>query len=100
MQIIAVIAAAFAATYASMAYMQCASTYSQEQPIPLVFRWRTYVPLRVNLVCCLAWYASLLLLSFALPTWLGLTVYFAAAITPLELMRRRHNHRVGKHCSP
>ncbi|MFF3325754.1 hypothetical protein [Streptomyces sp. NPDC002889] len=96
MQIIAIIAAAVTAASTSIAYMRYASAGSQEQPMPLVFRRLTYVPLWADLVCCLAWIASALLLGFTLPLWVGLAVYCAAALLPWELMRRRHNHRVGK----
>ncbi|MEU9143973.1 hypothetical protein [Streptomyces sp. NPDC048349] len=95
MQIIAVVAAAVTAAAASMVYMRYAAAGSQERRIPGIFARLAYVPLRVELVCYPAWFASALLLGFTLPSWAAVTVYGVAALLPWELLRRRHNLRVG-----
>ncbi|MFI1281691.1 hypothetical protein ACH4U5_13205 [Streptomyces sp. NPDC020858] len=93
MQIIAIILAAVTAAATSIAYIRNASAGSQGQPIPLLFVRLSHVPLWVDLVCYPAWFASALLLAFALPAWAAMTVYCLAAVLPWELMRRHHNRR-------
>ncbi|MFD6970730.1 hypothetical protein [Streptomyces sp. NPDC059979] len=94
MQIIAVILAAVTAAATSIAYIRNASTGSQGQPIPLIFVRLSHVPLWVDLVCYLAWFASALLLAFTLPSWAAMAIYCLAAVLPWELMRRHHNRQV------
>ncbi|MFI7353904.1 hypothetical protein ACIBTP_08150 [Streptomyces avidinii] len=96
MHIATIIATAFTAGFTSIAYFHYTSIMNPSEYIPLVGPRFPNVPLWVDLVCCPAWWASGTVLCLALPLWPGVAVFCAAALPPLEIMRRRHNHRVGR----
>ncbi|CAM5576119.1 hypothetical protein [Streptomyces avidinii] len=96
MHIATIIAASFTAACTGIAYFHYTSTMNPNRHIPLFCPRFPNVPLWVDLVCCPAWWASGTVLCLAMPLWPGLALYCAAALPPMEIMRRRHNRRVGR----
>ncbi|PWK64194.1 hypothetical protein BCL76_11656 [Streptomyces sp. CG 926] len=96
MKIVIIIAALTIATSSSIMYIQHLSRGDGNRFMPPIFLNRGIVPSGIDALYGLTLGASVVLLHSALPLWASLAAFWAVTVPAVELLRRRHNHRIGK----
>ncbi|MFF4422991.1 hypothetical protein ACFY04_19790 [Streptomyces sp. NPDC001549] len=95
MRIATIIAAAAIAAFTSIIYIRHLSKAGRDRYIVPIFLNHGIITFWMEMAYGFVLGVSLVLLNHVLPLWASLAVFLAAVVPSAEVVRRRHNRRVG-----